>query len=744
MGVCGVLAFAILAVQLFHIQIISHADLERRAIEQQVREVTVMASRGTIFDTTGAVLAQSASVENIFISPNAIHTYERDQLLIARGLAELLDVEEAMILSRMENKNSQFETIRNHVEWDLAFEVREFIAEHNLERIVFLEPAMRRYYPQGRTAAHVLGFVGTEGRGLGYGVEGSYNEHLMGTDGRLVRLRAGARDLQMLRTNYEDYFSAQPGSDLHLTIDLNIQQIMERHLTQAIKDFDLLGGAFAMAMNPHTGAILGMVSLDDFNPNAHGRLTDERMEALREQFPDEEDPAFWAAVNEELAYSWRNKNIGYAYEPGSTFKFVTLAIALEEGIVTADTDRIFYCRGWMDVPGRTEPVNCHLRQGHGPLRLSEVMQFSCNPGTVELAMDIGADLFFEYLIKFGLVERTGVDLQGESLGILWSEEDWNFYARNNNLSSLAAASFGQTFTLTPIRLATITSALVNGGYILEPFTVERIVSPDGAVTLENTPTVRRQVISEETSATVLAMMEETVTRGTGSNAMVEGFRIGGKTGTSTDTVLEAQGIKAYVASFVSAAPTDNPEIVLLVSLQNPGPNNQTYVSGGQMAAPVAGRMLAEILPYLGIEPNFGWGAVRVNAQVPYVRQQTVQEAERTLRAEGFDVLIQGQGEHVMDQVPAGGAVVRSGTQVVLYLDRERSEDMVAVPDVHGMRYTDAIATLEARGLYVRRSGSLTSAGTVVVYSQSRAPADIVRRGTVIEISLIDTTRDRLS
>jgi len=744
MAVFGVFTFILLGAQLFSLQILQHHELEQRAIAQQMREITVSANRGTIFDANGAILAQSASVENVFIDPNTIYRLEQDGALIARNLAAILDVDEQMILARMQDRDSQFQTIRSRIDRDLADEVRAFIAEHEI-RGVHLEPAVLRYFPHGRTASHVLGFVGADGTGMGYGVEGSFDRYLTGVNGRIVRL-TNARGGAMLRASYENYYLAQPGHDLHLTIDVNIQRIMERHMNQAVYDFDLQAGGFALAMQPQTGAILGMVSLNDYDPNNHGRLSPERMDALRQQYPDN-DEAFWGAVMRELEYSWRNKNIGYSYEPGSTFKMLTLAIALEEGIISPDSDRIFYCGGHMDVPGREDPVHCWNRNGHGPLTLTQVMQRSCNIGTVMLAMEIGPDLFFQYLQAFGLFETTGIDLSGEMMGLVWSEADWNSFIGYGNFSSLAAASFGQTFTLTPIRMVTLTSALVNGGYILVPYIGERVVAQDGTVVREGERVVRRQVISRETSEWVRHFMESTVADplwGTGSNAAVPGFRIGGKTGTSVDTVLEAlTGRTEYVLSFVGVAPMDSPEIVLLVALQSPGPNNTTYPSGGQMAAPLAGRMLAEILPYLGVASQLG-DEERVNAQVPYVRRQTVEEARAELIAEGFRVLIQGDGEiagrRVVDQMPAGGAIVMVGTEVILFLEGARPEGEVTVPDVTGLRYQEARAVLEARGLYASRSGAAANHNAIVVYSQSRQPTEVVRRGTVIELTLIDISR----
>jgi len=738
MGVCGILSFLVLAIQLFNIQILQHEELEQRAIRQQLRAITVSAGRGTIFDSTNTVLAMSANVENVFISPNTIHAHGEDRNLIATGLSEILDVDRDMILSRMENTASFYQTIKTLVEREEADLVREFILEHEL-RGVHLEPATRRYFPGERTASHILGFVGAEGTGMGYGVEGSYDHYLTGVNGRIVRLK-NARGTDMLLVSYEDYHTAQPGHDIHLTIDVNIQQTLEKYLHQAARDFDLQAGGFALAMNPQTGAIMGMASINDYNPNSHGVLDEEIRERLRAAHPDN-DEAFYAAVNRALMESWLNKNIHFTYEPGSTFKLITLAIALEEGIVSLNDGRHFHCAGTSTaVRGRVEPLRCAGFTAHGTMNVTQVMQRSCNIATAQLAMEIGADVFFEYLQAFGLFETTGIDLPGETVGQVWSEEDWNRAAANGDLTSLAAASFGQTFTLTPIRLATITAALSNGGYIVEPHVVERVVAEDGAIVQENGTTVRRQVISRETSLAVLEVMERSVDDpafATGRNAAVPGFRIGGKTGTSTDTVLEARtGQREHIVSFVSAAPIDDPEIVLLVSLQSPGPQATVGVSGGTMAAPTVGRMLAAILPYLDHGPG---EHTRVNVQVPYVQRRSVEDAQTILQAAGFEVLIRGEGNQVMDQMPSSGAMVVAGTRVILFLDENRPEDQVAVPDVVGMRFEAAREALEAAGLYVRRSGTTAQGEQVRVYSQSRAPAEVVRRGAVIEIFLVDTS-----
>ena len=740
MVLLGVVAFFALAMQLFRIQIIDHEMYESMAIQQQMRQTPINAARGTIFDRNGTILAKSASVENIFISPVEMRYHDEDGALIAAGLSRILEVDETYILNRMQNRNSYYEVIRRMVDHEMANEVRAFIVEHGI-RSVHIAPAARRFYPRERTASHILGFVGFDQVGMGYGIEGSYDAMLTGTNGRIVRLKSSV-GVDMLRANYENYYPAVPGSDLVLSIDSNIQQIMEKHMEQAVRDFDLQAGGFAVALDPRDGAVLGMVSKNDFNPNNHSTLDDEILDALRLAHPDQDD--FQVAMLEALQESWRNKAVNYSYEPGSTFKLITLAIALEEGIVHPDDGRMFYCGGKIEVAGRTKPVNCWRREGHGMISLCESIRQSCNVASVQLALEIGPERFFAYLEAFGLFEQTGIDLPAESVGQVWSRADWETDVSHGNLSSLAAASFGQTFTLSPIRMATVVAALTNGGYILEPYVVERVVDGDGTVMTQNGRTVRRQVISRETSDAVLLMMEQVVADtqiGTGRNAKVPGFRIGGKTGTSVDTVIEAvTGRTEYIVSFVSAAPIDDPQIVLLVSLQSPGPRNTTYVSGGQMAAPTAGKMLAEILPYMGIPFCNEDEAIRVNTQVPHVIRRTAEQAQGDLEELGFAVELHGEGERVVSQLPAAGAMVVTGTRVILFLDDTRLDGNVTVPDVVGMSYEAARAIIEANDLYVRRSGAIADGVHIQVYRQSRAPAEVVKRGSVIELSLIDITQ----
>lgn len=732
MGVCGILTFVILAVRLYLIQIRDHDTYEGLAVEQQVRETTVTAARGTIYDSGGTVLAMSASVETVFISPNEIAAEDEDAELIAEGLSEILDVEADAIMEKIENTSSYYQTVKTKIEQELADEVRQFISDNDLSGI-YLEPTTKRYYPYSSVASHVVGFVGTDNTGLD-GIELIYNEYLTGTNGRIVRLKS-ATGTDMLLEDYEDFYDAEDGDDVYLTIDSNIQQIVEKYLEQAMEDYDVQNGGAAVAMDPNTGAILAMATMDNYDLNNYSQLSDEVLEEFSE-IEDEEE--YNEAVSEKLSELWRNKIVNFTYEPGSTFKPITFAMALEEGIVSLDDS--YYCDGSVSVLGREKDVKCWKSGGHGSQTLTEALQHSCNVATVSIGLKVGADTFYDYVEAFGFLDKTGVDLPAEQLGIWWS--DWDTYAEAGNLSSLAAASFGQTFTITPIQLVAGISAVVNGGYLMEPHIVEKIVDGDGTVTYSNEATAVRQVISEETSATMRGLLESVVgdsEEGTGRNAYVAGYRVGGKTGTSTDTTKEVStGIKDYIVSFVGVAPADDPEIVLLVILDSPSKESDIYISGGQMAAPTVGNMLSEILPYMGIEADYtDEELTEVNIQVPYVTKENVTAATETLEDAGFSVRVVGDGDNVTAQMPAAGATVVSGTEVVIYAGEDKPETQVTVPDVTGMTYAEAKSALEGRGLFIRISGASASANNVIVLKQSVEAGEVVTIGDVVVVTLLD-------
>ena len=728
---CGIAAFAALIAQLGKIMIREHDRYESAAVENQVRSTVVTASRGTIYDAQGKILAQSATVETIYISPVEMRKYEEDPELIARGLSDILGVDYDWVMKKWDRTDSWYETVMKKAEKELADQVRAFKNENNLKSLHIIEDT-KRYYPYASQAAQVIGFVGTDNYGL-EGIEAVYDSLLEGENGRIVRATT-AKGTDMLFTGYEDYRDAVDGQSLELTIDNTIQYYLKKHMEQAIRDYDIRSGAMGIVMEVDTGAILGMCTLPDYDCNDYLTLNEAyslQLEAAQEagEMTDEE--------LHELAYSllmkqWRNRAIADTYEPGSTFKIFTLASALEEGIVS-DGDN-FRCDGSMMVRGRKEALHCWKHSGHGDQTLSEAAQHSCNVAFATLGLRLGAKKFYDYMEAFGFFDKTGIDLGGgEATSIWWSRK---VFEDPNNYSQLASASFGQTFNITPIQLITAVSAVANGGYLMKPYVVKRVLNPDGSVEKSVSPTVVRQVISEETSRKVCEILESVVSApgGTGKNAGVAGYRIAGKTATSEKV---GQASDEYMVSFVGFAPADDPKVAVLVILDNPDPASGTYISGGAMAAPAVGNILADILPYLGVQENSGSAAV--NAVVPNVKSRSVEDARRKLEDSGFRVKVVGDGDTVTDQAPVPSLRIALGSEVILYAGESKPGNMITVPDMVGKSYRAAVQYFEAFGLFVRTSGvPPTDSKYIKVQRQSLEPGLQVAYGTVIEVGLIDT------
>ena len=746
LSVCGAAAFVVLAARLYYLQIVRHDELEARAIAQQVRETTVSAPRGTIYDAKGEVLAMSAGVDTIYLSPAEIAQNNEDAGAIAAGLAEILGLDYDAVYAKTQNTRSWYEVVARKVEEDVATAVREFKEEGGYTGIK-LEADTKRYYPNGSLAAHVIGFVGTDNTGLG-GIEAKYDKVLSGTNGYVMRSTTAA-GTDMLYTSWEDYFDAVPGSDMVLTIDAGIQYYVEKHLAQAVEDYDIQNGAAAICMEVDTGAILAMASLGNFDLNDYQTISGEAMAEIDAAASGDAERAELIAAAQQL--QWRNKAISDTYEPGSTFKIITLAMALEEGVV--DMNSSFYCGGSTSVLGRNTPVRCWKSGGHGSQTLTQAVQHSCNVAFVNIGQRIGEERFYDYAEAFGFFERTGdssaqltgttgIDLGGESGSIWWSED---VFCNPENLSQLAAASFGQTFNITPLQLITAVSACVNGGYLMQPYLVQSTTSPDGAVT-EHDSTPVRQVISEETSAKVRQILEQVVgdsTEGTGRNAYVAGYRIGGKTGTSTKTTEEIAGNKEYIVSFIGFAPADDPQIALLVLLDNPSSESGIYVSGGQMAAPVVGKMMADILPYLGLEPEYSDSELQtMDRAVPDVMGLSIAEAQSKLAESGLSCRVIGSGGAVTSQLPAANSVIASGSEVLLYADAAPAGGG-SVPNLNGMTYSQAREALAAMGLFIGSDSSVTDADNQLVSGQDIRAGTSAQAGTVITVTLYENDEDML-
>ena len=743
MALCGIGAFLLLLGRLYKLQIADHAYYEQMAIEQQLREAPTSAARGIIYDTKMNPLAVSASVDNVYLSPAEIEMYGEDKELIARKLAEILELDYSDILDKASRTGSWYVTVARKVEKEQADRVRELKNEYGL-RGVRLETDTKRYYPNSSLACHLIGFVGTDNYGL-EGIEAQYDSALAGSAGRTVRA-TNAFGTDLLFSQFEEFYPGEDGYDVVTTIDSAIQFYIEKHLKQAVEDYDIQNGAGAIAMDVNTGAVLAMASLDGYDLNNFLEVGDEARAAIDAAPTSEEAQAL---LSRAQARQWRNKALSDTYEPGSTFKIITLAMALEENAVSLDNS--FYCGGNVSVKGRTNPIRCWKTEGHGTQDLTQAVQHSCNVAFVNIGQRVGAETFYKYCEAFGflnltgdpdenLTATTGIDLAGESGSIWWSEN--TFYSAKN-LSQLAAASFGQTFTITPLQLVAAVSACVNGGYLMQPYVVRQMLNPDGTVAYERQPNTVRQVISEQTSATVRSILEQVVgdpNEGTGRNAAVSGYRIGGKTGTSEKVSLEAKtGEKEYIVSFIGFAPADDPQIAVLIFLDTPSNASGIYVSGGQMAAPVVGKIMADILPYLGVAPTVsGDDAENMDVAMPDAVGLPLGEAVQTLTDTGLTYRTIGGGNTVTAQLPTAGTIVAAGTQVILYLGAAPSEELETVPDLTGMSYSDARDTLSYYGIYIQTSSPVDNADKQTVSSQGIAAGTRISHGTVIDVTLISS------
>jgi len=730
MIVCGIAAFSVLGGRLFYLQVIMHDEYESAAIEQQVRETTITPNRGTIYDRNMKILAMSASVDTIYISPIEIVKYGEDPQLIARGLSEILGIDYYKILELTEDTKSWYKTVARKVDEETAQLVRDFKNDNNLIGVK-LEVDTKRYYPYGSLASHVIGFVGSENTGRA-GIEARVDETLTGVAGRVVRIKNNI-GTDMLYTKYENYYVAEDGKDVVLTLDSTIQYYVEKHLQQAIEDFNVGGGAAAIAMDVNTGAILAMASFGNFDLNNYQVVSDEA-QALIDAQEDEASKADILYNAQQL--QWRNKALSDTYEPGSTFKIITLAMALEEHV--ADLDTPLYCGGSIKVPGDDKARNCWKVIGHGSQNLVQAVQHSCNVAMITLGVQVGAETFYDYIEAFGFFDKTGIELSGESSGLWWSTE---VFTDPDNKSQLAAASFGQTFTVTPLQLITAVSACVNGGYLMEPYIVDKVIAADGSLESRHEPTVVRQVVSEATSEKVNYILEQVVcdqVEGTGKGAYVAGYRIGGKTGTSEKiSMLTETGKKEYIVSFIGVAPMDDPQICILVLLDDPDAST-AYVSGGIMGAPTVGNMFADILPYIGIEPSYTEEEkTELDKSVPNMLNMPVLEAQSVLENAGLSSRVIGSGETVTAQLPLANYVVAAGSEILIYADATPSEDKETMPDLTGLTYEQARAYLAQYALYIKTSSNnISTASYIVVSKQSIPEGAQVDHGTVVEVTLV--------
>ena len=717
----GVVMFVLLFFRLFDLQITRHEELQGKAVNQQTRRTVVTANRGTIYDAGGNILAISSSAETIILSPleidNAVNDTEDPvswtKESLAAGLAEILGKDASAIRKRMDNVKSQYEVIQLRADEDTAAKVRSYVDENKIAG-VHLVADTKRYYPYGSLAAQVIGFVGDENTGL-YGLEAYYEKELEGQSGLVISSKDQAEN-DMLYT-YEQYFAAKNGSDLTLTLDTTIQYYLEKGIESMVDKFSAANGASGIVMDAKTGGILAMASYPNYDLNDFLTVSDQ---TLQERIERGE-----STVADMQLLQWRNKALNDTYEPGSTFKILTLSAALEEGVV--DKTTTVNCGGSVNISGYT--IHCSNKNGHGLQTLVQSVGNSCNPAFINYGLRIGSEKFYEYMRSFGLMNTTGIDLGGEAVGVFAADSSFTQL-------DLACYAFGQNFTVTPLALIAAQAACVNGGYLHTPYLVERITDSDGNVTYRHDDTPVRQVISEQTSATVRECLEYVVASGTGKNGQVAGYRIGGKTGTA-----DKGQTGDVVVSFLCFAPADDPQVIMLITMDTPSRATGTYVSGGNMVAPTASTVMAEILPYLGVEPSYSAEELLgMDTTVPNVIGMSVEEAKAKLKDRALSYKIVGDGETITDQTPAGGAIIPGKSSVILYVGEEKSTDKCVVPHLIGKTPSEANTTATAAGLLIRFSGTTGSeSSSVRVLSQSIDEGTEVEAGTVITVQLGDTS-----
>ena len=746
--ILGVIAFVPVALRLYHLMVVDYTYYSNLALRNQTRTTPVTPERGQIYDRNMNVLACSQSVENVYLDPHELKQSKADLQAISQKLGEILELDPQWIEQQGKDITKRYKQIAAKVDEQTAKEIRTYMNDNGISGI-HLEPNTKRYYPYGPLAAQVIGFTNDSNVGS-EGIEAAYNSYLQGSAGKVIATK-GNNEMDM-PFSYENYVASRQGGSVVLTLDATVQSCLEKQLQSAIERYDVQNGAFGMVMKVKTGEILAMATLGGYDPNQYLEIADpeaaQQVEQLRLSYlalPESSEAyaegkeAYRSALHDAQLKQWRNRCISDGYEPGSTFKVLTMAAALDCGAIDLNTD--FYCRGSEQIPGRSQLLHCWRSAGHGAEKTPQALQNSCNIAFAHIALKLGGEKFYEYVKNFGILEKTGIDLAGESKGVFFDKalvtdtEKWG-------TASLTSGSFGQTFKLTPLQLVRAISSVVNGGNLMEPYIVSEVVDADGKQVLCQEPTVLRQVIRPETSKTMCQLMESVVTEGTAKNANVYGYRIGGKTGTSEKIDIfddKGQRVQDKIVSFVGVAPMDNPEYIVLVALDTPSRQTGIYISGGVMAAPTVGAVMADILPYLGVGQVFSQeDAAGRRVVLEDFTGMPLEEAQNALKTAGITARIQGQGETVLAQIPAAGQSVPGNSEVLLYLEEKPEPSLVKVPDFTGMTRQQASDGAGQLGLYILVKGNNGVSPEVVVTSQSCQKDTEVPVGTTIELEFTDT------
>lgn len=714
--------FIMLLIRLAYLQFIDGNHLKGLAYQQQTINQIISPKRGNIYDSTGKALAIRAQVDTVTINPTKIKsdTDEKTKTLketVAKGLSTIFELDYNETLEKV-SSNSKVETIIKKVEHSKIEELTNWMKENNISVGINIDEDNKRSYPYGSLASQVIGFCGSDNQGL-TGIEYKWDSVLTGTPGKIV---SSKDSLQKEIPNAEEtYIAAENGSDLTLTIDINIQKIVEKYLKQAVEDNACKKGGNVIVMNPQTGDILAMASYPDYDLNTPFTPNSTIASTYSSLSTEQKSAA--------LQNMWKNKSVSNLYEPGSVFKIITAAIAVEENITTTDKENDFVCTGYEEVADRK--IACwKYYDPHGYQTLRKALMNSCNPAFMQLGKRIGTTTLYKYYKAFGLFDKTGVALAGEENSLFHPLKDVGPV-------ELATMSFGQRFSITPLQMITAISCVANDGVLVQPRIVKSITNTDtGAVSNIETTTVR-QVISKETATKVKSMMESVVTKGTGRHGAVNGYSIGGKTGTSEPT--ENNKDDGYVASYVAISPIENTQVALLLTLYDPSNGNH---QGGQVAGPVVSQMLSEILPYLDVPSDSTTSESDSSNLItlPEIRNKTVAEAEKVLKDTGFSsIKISCSGDPnstlVADQVPKPGIKLQKSATIMVYSSNDTTKTSVAVPDLKDMNASQATETLKAKNLNIQINGT----GNVITQDYSKDT--LVEEGTVITVTLKNTLVD---
>ena len=740
--IVAVLFFTANIVKLCQLQLVEGEDWQKRAVSQQMSDTVVTAKRGPIYDANMQPLAESADVWKIIMSPKNIAAcdwksmegVDQDQKLsdaeavllmrerIAADLSEMFDLDYDKLYEQTGKINSQYEVIRSKVEYKEKTAFAEWAEKNGLSKAFYIITDYKRYYPQGSLASTILGFTGTDNAGL-EGLEAKYNSVLSGTPGRIITAQNGIGDQMPTDMEYTKVVDAVDGYGIVTTINSTVQMYTEKYLAEAVASTGALHRGVAIVMDVNTGAILAMATKGDYDPNDPFTISDPDTKALIATLSgDEKSEAVYAARQ----LQWRNKAITDSYEPGSVFKVFTTAMGLEENLISEST--CYECTNSLLVSGWNQPIRCHVYPNkHGVIDLPTAISKSCNPYFMQLGLKIGASTFYKYFNGFGFTEATGIDMNGE--------QDYRIFhsleTLQNSEASLATASFGQTFQVTPIQMITAMCAIANGGKLMTPYVVSQVLDADGNVISTTQPKVKRQIISEDTSARICKILGDIVNGGGSKNAYVAGYRVAGKTGTSEKRAT-VDNTDDVIASFSGFAPADNPQVAVLVLLDDP----QTDIRyGGTLSAPVAQKIFEAIMPHLGIEPSYTEEELSTLSRItPDVMGQTVSVAQTKISNAGLKVTVVGNGDKVVMQVPAGGDTIPAGGTVLLYTE-ETEATMVTVPNFIGLSITEVNARAAQLGLNVQMTGLVSGSGDAALSNrQSIKEGERVYKGTVIQVN----------